>query len=89
VALEDRKRVVPVVAGAVVEGEDEAVGDRRAAPSGGDQGVRLERLVVAQQVLDLTLEVRNRAGGEAVAVRVADVVVHDQDRAHFGSEPSF
>jgi hypothetical protein len=78
-----------MVAGAVVEGQDEAVGHRRAVAGGGEQRVRLERLVVAEQVLNLAFEVRNRAGGEPVAVRVADVVVHDQDRAHCRCEPSF
>ena len=83
--LEHRERVVPVVARAVVEGEDEPVGDRRSVAGRRQQRVRLERLVVAEQVLDLPLEIGDRAGidaAEGALVRVADVVVHDEDRAH-------
>jgi hypothetical protein len=82
VSLEDGEGVVPVVAGAIVEGEDEAVWNRRAVTDGHEQRIRLERLVVAEQMLDLAFEVGDGARRQAVLVRVADVVVHDQDRAH-------
>ena len=57
VPLEHGRGVVVVVADAVVEGEHEAVRDRRTVARRREQRVRLERLVVAEQVLDLALEV--------------------------------
>ena len=86
VPLEHGRGVVVVVAHAVVEGEHEAVRDRRSVARRREQRIRLERLVVAEQVLDLPLEVvqRDRRDARMPRIRVADVVVHDQDRAHLG-----